>query len=109
MYPLFFQFAEKIASIYYFRSISGSFSTPMSPFFFKTDIFLFDHFLPTKRSTICIALGFMGLTGGKKQNRWSRHSLPVSSSELSFEIVLEFSKRVAVKGNELLPVRLLIG
>ena len=80
----------------------------MSPFLFKKDIFLFDHFLPTKRSTICIALGFMGLTGGKKQNRWSRHSLPVSSSELSFEIVLEFSKRVAVKGNELLPVRLRI-
>ena len=50
----------------------------------------------------------MGLTGGKKQNRRSRHSLPVSSSELSFEIVLEFSKRVAVKGNELLPVRLRI-
>ena len=50
----------------------------------------------------------MGLTGGKKQNRWSRRSLPVSSSELSFEIVLEFSKRVAVKGNELFPVRLLI-
>ena len=106
--PCFFSLQKKSPVFITFGRFPVPFPHQWVRFLLKTDIFLFDHFLPTKRSTICIALGFMGLTGGKKQNRWSRHSLPVSSSELSFKIVLEFSKRVAVKGNELFPLRLLI-
>ena len=80
----------------------------MSPFLVKNGHIFVLSLSSYKKVDNLHSLGLHGAHRWKKQNRRSRHSLPVSSSELSFEIVLELSKRVAVKGNELSPVRLLI-